>query len=53
MHGAAGESLAPELGDGVVAGDLPRAIAAVMVRLAALARLQAEPVGVPGARRGS
>ena len=28
VHGAAGESLAPELGDGVVAGDLPRAIAA-------------------------
>ena len=34
LHGAAGEALAPELGDGVVAGDLPRAIAGVMVRLA-------------------
>jgi hydroxyethylthiazole kinase-like uncharacterized protein yjeF len=34
VHGAAGESLAPELGDGVMAGDLPRAIAAVMTRLA-------------------
>ena len=37
VHGAAGEALAPELGDGVVAGDLPRAIAGVMVRLARLA----------------
>ena len=34
LHGAAGEALEPELGDGVVAGDLPRAIAGVMVRLA-------------------
>ena len=33
MHGAAGEALAPELGDGVVAGDLPLAIARVMVQL--------------------
>jgi NAD(P)H-hydrate epimerase len=39
VHGAAGESLATELGDGVVAGDLPRAIAAVMVRLAGVAPL--------------
>jgi hydroxyethylthiazole kinase-like uncharacterized protein yjeF len=39
VHGAAGESLAAELGDGVVAGDLPRAIARVMVRLAASASL--------------
>jgi hydroxyethylthiazole kinase-like uncharacterized protein yjeF len=38
LHGAAGEALAPELGDGVIAGDLPRAIAGVMVRLARLAR---------------
>ncbi len=38
LHGAAGEALAPELGDGVMAGDLPRAIAGVMVRLAQLAR---------------
>ncbi len=37
VHGAAGESLAPQLGDGVVAGDLPPAIAGVMVRLARLA----------------
>jgi len=34
LHGAAGAALEPELGDGVVAGDLPRAIAGVMVRLA-------------------
>ena len=33
VHGAAGEALAPELGDGVVAGDLPLAIARVMVQL--------------------
>ena len=39
VHGAAGESLAGELGDGVVAGDLPRAIAAVIARLAASAPL--------------
>ncbi len=38
LHGAAGEALEPELGDGVVAGDLPRAIAGVMVRLARSAR---------------
>jgi ADP-dependent NAD(P)H-hydrate dehydratase / NAD(P)H-hydrate epimerase len=37
VHGVAGQSLAPELGDGVVAGDLPRAIAGVMARLARLA----------------
>jgi NAD(P)H-hydrate epimerase len=41
LHGAAGEALEPQLGDGVVAGDLPRAIAGVMVQLAQLAR----PVG--------
>ena len=34
LHGAAGEALEPQLGDGVVAGDLPLAIAGVMVRLA-------------------
>jgi ADP-dependent NAD(P)H-hydrate dehydratase / NAD(P)H-hydrate epimerase len=34
VHGAAGEMLAPRLGDGVVAGDLPLAIAEVMARLA-------------------
>ncbi len=34
VHGAAGEELAPRLGDGVVAGDLPLAIAGVMARLA-------------------
>ncbi len=34
VHGAAGEALAPRLGDGVVAGDLPLAIAEVMARLA-------------------
>ncbi len=34
VHGAAGEALAPRLGDGVVAGDLPVAIAVVMARLA-------------------
>jgi ADP-dependent NAD(P)H-hydrate dehydratase / NAD(P)H-hydrate epimerase len=34
LHGAAGEALAPQLGDGVIAGDLPPAIAGVMVRLA-------------------
>lgn len=33
LHGAAGEALAPQLGDGVVAGDLPVAIARVMVQL--------------------
>jgi hydroxyethylthiazole kinase-like uncharacterized protein yjeF len=38
VHGAAGESLAPRLGDGVVAGDLPLAIASVMVQLAPSAR---------------
>jgi hydroxyethylthiazole kinase-like uncharacterized protein yjeF len=38
LHGAAGEALAPELGDGVIAGDLPPAIARVMVRLAQLVR---------------
>ena len=37
LHGAAGAALEPELGDGVVAGDLPRAIAGVMVQLARLA----------------
>jgi hydroxyethylthiazole kinase-like uncharacterized protein yjeF len=37
LHGAAGEALQPQLGDGVVAGDLPLAIAGVMVRLARLA----------------
>ena len=37
LHGAAGAALEPELGDGVVAGELPRAIAGVMVRLARLA----------------
>jgi ADP-dependent NAD(P)H-hydrate dehydratase / NAD(P)H-hydrate epimerase len=34
VHGAAGEALAPRLGDGVVAGDLPLAIAEVMAQLA-------------------
>jgi len=34
VHGAAGEELAPRLGDGVMAGDLPLAIAGVMARLA-------------------
>jgi ADP-dependent NAD(P)H-hydrate dehydratase / NAD(P)H-hydrate epimerase len=34
VHGAAGEELAPRLGDGVVAGDLPLVIAGVMARLA-------------------
>ena len=34
VHGAAGEQLAPRLGDGVVAGNLPLAIAGVMARLA-------------------
>jgi NAD(P)H-hydrate epimerase len=34
VHGAAGEGLAPRLGDGVLAGDLPLAIAEVMARLA-------------------
>jgi NAD(P)H-hydrate epimerase len=34
VHGAAGEELAPRLGDGVLAGDLPLAIAGVMARLA-------------------
>ena len=34
VHGAAGEALAPRLGDGVVAGDLPLAIAQVIVQLA-------------------
>jgi hydroxyethylthiazole kinase-like uncharacterized protein yjeF len=34
VHGSAGEELAARLGDGVVAGDLPLAIAGVMVRLA-------------------
>jgi NAD(P)H-hydrate repair Nnr-like enzyme with NAD(P)H-hydrate dehydratase domain len=34
VHAAAGEALAPRLGDGVVAGDLPLAIAEVMARLA-------------------
>jgi hydroxyethylthiazole kinase-like uncharacterized protein yjeF len=34
VHGAAGEALAPRLGDGVVAGDLPLAIAELMARLA-------------------
>jgi hydroxyethylthiazole kinase-like uncharacterized protein yjeF len=38
LHGAAGEALEPRLGDGVVAGDLPLAIAGVMVRLAQSAR---------------
>ena len=38
VHGAAGEELAPRLGDGVTAGDLPPAIAAVMARLAAAPR---------------
>jgi ADP-dependent NAD(P)H-hydrate dehydratase / NAD(P)H-hydrate epimerase len=33
VHGLAGQELAIRLGDGVVAGDLPGAIAAVMVRL--------------------
>jgi NAD(P)H-hydrate epimerase len=33
VHGAAGEALAPRLGDGVVAGDLPLAIAGVMAQL--------------------
>jgi len=37
VHGAAGEELAPRLGDGVAAGDLPPAIAVVMARLAAAA----------------
>jgi NAD(P)H-hydrate epimerase len=34
VHGAAGEALAPRLGDGVVAGDLPLAIAGIMAELA-------------------
>jgi ADP-dependent NAD(P)H-hydrate dehydratase / NAD(P)H-hydrate epimerase len=34
VHGAAGEALAPRLGDGVLAGDLPLEIAGVMARLA-------------------
>jgi NAD(P)H-hydrate epimerase len=34
VHGAAGEALAPRLGDGVVAGDLPLAIAEIMAGLA-------------------
>ena len=44
VHGAAGESLAPRFGDGVVAGDLPLAIASVMVQLAQLAP-SAQPAG--------
>jgi len=39
LHGAAGEALEPQLGDGAVAGDLPLAIAGVMVRLAQSTRL--------------
>jgi ADP-dependent NAD(P)H-hydrate dehydratase / NAD(P)H-hydrate epimerase len=39
VHGAAGEALAPRLGDGVVAGDLPLAIAEVF------AELMARPAG--------
>ena len=38
LHGAAGEALAPQLGDGVVAGDLPLAIARIMVQLTKLER---------------
>jgi NAD(P)H-hydrate epimerase len=34
VHGAAGEALAARLGDGVLAGDLPLAIAEVIARLA-------------------
>ena len=34
VHGAAGEALAPRLGDGVLAGDLPLEIAGVMAHLA-------------------
>jgi hydroxyethylthiazole kinase-like uncharacterized protein yjeF len=47
VHGAAGESLAPRLGDGVVAGDLPLAIASVMVQLAGSAQSaqSAQPAG--------
>ena len=33
VHGLAGEALAAELGDGVAAGDLPLAVAAVIARL--------------------
>ncbi len=33
VHGLAGEALASELGDGVTAGDLPPAVAAVIARL--------------------
>jgi len=44
VHGAAGESLAPRFGDGVVAGDLPLAIASVMVQLVQLAP-SAQPAG--------
>jgi NAD(P)H-hydrate repair Nnr-like enzyme with NAD(P)H-hydrate dehydratase domain len=33
VHGAAGEALAARTGDGTVAGDLPRAIAAAIRRL--------------------
>ena len=34
VHGAAGEALSTDLGDGVAAGDLPIAIASVIARLA-------------------
>jgi hydroxyethylthiazole kinase-like uncharacterized protein yjeF len=45
VHGAAGESLAPRLGDGVLAGDLPLAIASVMVQLAETAPSAEPPAG--------
>jgi hydroxyethylthiazole kinase-like uncharacterized protein yjeF len=49
LHGTAGLELEARLGDGVVAGDLPGAIAAVMARLTGAATPEAAP---PAARRG-
>ena len=56
VHGAAGVDLEASLGDGVAAGDLPQAIAAVMARLqrgeasGSAARSTAAPAGKPWTR---
>jgi NAD(P)H-hydrate epimerase len=53
LHGTAGLELEAQLGDGVVAGDLPGAVAAVMARLTGAALPAAAASGVPrGAPRG-
>jgi NAD(P)H-hydrate epimerase len=53
VHGRAGESLAEVLSDGVVAGDLPLAIADVMARLGGAGRLPPAASGARPARLGA